>query len=71
MDELPGMIEAGLALMAAVGGVGVTLNCAPPHPANSMVSKEQGIIQEEILFEERRTGKFVKMSSFLLLVRAS
>jgi hypothetical protein len=67
MDEVPAMIAAGLAVMPLVGATGIVLKLAPPHPASSMSSKEQGSSVERILLNDRRVSDFVTMYSFLSL----
>jgi hypothetical protein len=66
VDEPPGAIEVGLALMPVVGAasvVGAVANWPPPHPPSSMSSKEQRITEKGILLKDWRTVGAVKVSS--------
>jgi hypothetical protein len=65
VDELPKVIEAGLAVMPAVGAAGVALNCVPLHPASSMGSTGQRITEKRTLLRDWRTVDFVKAPSLL------
>jgi hypothetical protein len=65
VDEPPGAIEVGLALMPAVGAAVVALNLPPPHPPSNISSNEQGITEKGILLKSWRTAGAVKVSSLL------
>jgi hypothetical protein len=67
MDELPAVIEAGLAAMLTVGvAVGVLLKLAPPHPVNTRRSGNMNTIAngEEILRRNRWAHVFITVFSF-------
>jgi hypothetical protein len=67
MDELPAVIEAGLAAMFTVGvAVAVPLKLAPPHPVNSRRSGNMNTIAngEEILLRDRWAHAFITVLSF-------
>jgi hypothetical protein len=69
MDELPAVIEAGLAAMLTVGVdvvVGVLLKWAPPHPVNTRRSGNMNTIAkgEEILLRDRWAHAFITVLSF-------
>jgi hypothetical protein len=66
MDELPAVIEAGLAAMLTVGvavAVAVLLKWAPPHPLNSRRNGNINAIAkgEEILLRDRWAHVFITM----------
>jgi len=70
VEELPGAIEARLAVMTAVGAAEVALNWAlPPQPASSMSSKKQGITESRTLLKDWRIVDLFKVSSFLFSLR--
>jgi hypothetical protein len=69
MDELPAVIEAGLAAMLTVGVdvvVGALLKWAPPHPVNTRRSGNMNTIAngEEILLRDRWAHAFITVLSF-------
>jgi hypothetical protein len=67
MDELPAVIEAGLAAMLTVGvAVGALLKLAPPHPVNTRRSGNMNTIAngEEILRRNRWAHVFITVFSF-------
>jgi len=69
MDELPAVIEAGLAAMLTVGvvvPVDVLLKLAPPHPVNTRRSGNMNTIAngEEILRTNRWAHVFITVFSF-------
>ena len=67
MDELPAVIEAGLAAMLTVGvAVDVPLKLAPPHPVNTRRSGNMNTIAkgEEILLRNRWAHVFITVFSF-------
>jgi hypothetical protein len=66
MDELPAVIEAGLAAMLTVGvvdAVDVLLKLAPPHPVNTRRSGNINTIAkgEEILLRDQWAHVFITM----------
>jgi hypothetical protein len=67
LDELPGAIELGLAVMATVGAGDVLTRLPFTHPLNSRGSKRPGAIEERIRRIELRMCMFVKMLTFLSL----
>jgi len=69
IDELPAVIEAGLAAMFTVGvavPVDVLLKWAPPHPVNTRRSGNMNTIAngEEILRRVRWAHAFMTVFSF-------
>jgi hypothetical protein len=69
MDELPEVIEVGLAAMLTVGvvvPVDVLLKLAPPHPVNTRRSGNMSTIAkgEEILRTDRWAHAFIAVFSF-------
>ena len=72
VDELPALIDAGLAPMLTVGAgdlvVPVAMELLPPQPLRSRGSRRPEAIEEEIQLRDLRMCVLVRMFTFLFFL---